>query len=263
MVNAPEINRIMTTTTATAPAPAPAAATKQKSMPYVSTGRGGVGNVKKATKVAKAAAAVDPSVGNFGSALSRTTSNTANGALAPENDEDCTLTRVATKSSLGARFATGRGGAGNMLPKGEVPLSMDAQSDAHAALVKKSDADRSFVVTGRGGAGNFKNAKTGRRASATEAAKERRKSSSAADNAVNGRPGNFRRPSLFGRGVSRIGDEVAVDDDDDDDENAAAGGSSSGRPAGRRMSTSSSPAGVPSEESFLGKLRRRMSNLGQ
>ena len=243
------------------------ATTTTATVPYVSTGRGGAANIKKANKVAKAAAALPPpssqqqqqpqSSLSAGNALSRTTSNQGS-TLAPEDDQDCALTRVATKSSLGARFATGRGGAGNMLPQGEIPLSLRESSDAHAALVKKSDEERTFVVTGRGGAGNYKNAKTGRRASATEAAKERRKSSSAADNSRPG--GNFRRPSLFGRGVPRIGDEVAIDDGDDEEQQPSNAINRTG--AGRRMSTSSSPAGVPSEESFLGKLRRRMSNLG-
>ena len=88
---------------------------------YISTGRGGAANLK---------------------AISNITHE-------PEDGE--VLTRVATQASLGIRFGTGRGGAGNILPAGSTPL-LDSLPSRE---LKSQGGDGERVVrTGRGGAGN-------------------------------------------------------------------------------------------------------------
>lgn len=178
---------------------------------HVSTGRGGAANFRQATDLARKHA-----------------SRPVTAAAA--TDDECALTRVTTKASLGARFATGRGGAGNMLPSGTVPLPPMTEPQARRP--------RTNIIVGRGGAGNFKDAKSGRSAS----------TSFGSDRA--------NRPSWASR-VPRI--DAAFDDHaiDDNEEEA-------GRPESARrnsvFSTKSAPAG--NGTTFFGKMRRRLSSFG-
>ncbi|CCG81420.1 10 kDa heat shock protein,mitochondrial [Taphrina deformans PYCC 5710] len=141
MVNAPETNRVR----------------------HVSTGRGGAANFKKATSLAKEQSE-SPS----------TVINSQAGDIG-----DCALTRIATQASLGARFATGRGGAGNILPTGQAPLP--AQTEPLSARPRTS------FSTGRGGAGNFKSQKKAR-AMSLEAAAGSQTTAVHSGSATDGRP---------------------------------------------------------------------------
>lgn len=101
----------------------------------LSTGRGGAGNFKRSDKLAKK---TGDSIG--GNGFTRAINSQQH--LDAETEADLALTRIATQASLGARFATGRGGAGNILPTGQAPLP--AQTEP---LIARS---RPIVVTGRG-----------------------------------------------------------------------------------------------------------------
>ena len=177
---------------------------------YVSTGRGGAANFKKANKLAKA---------NAEAQASRTTNNNNT-----QEDEECVLTRVVTQASLGARFATGRGGAGNILPIGTVPLPQTAPSQS---------LERPIVRVGRGGAGNFKDSKTGRSVSSSQVPQD----------LLEARKGWASR-------VPKIDAELLSSDSAIDSAIES-----------RRNSISSCKS-APAQGSLFGKLRRRFSSFG-
>lgn len=199
MVNAPETERVR----------------------YVSTGRGGAANFKKTTNLAEK----QPVVARRASSSTTT------------EEQDCELTRVTTKASLGARFATGRGGRGNFLPEGEVPLPAETKP--------LESRPRTNVIVGRGGAGNFKDAKSGRSASATSAGRP-------VDLGLKNAAATTRtdRP-IWGTHVPRIDDafdDNAIEDDEADYT------SQTGRTASIRS--------APATTSLFGKIRRRLSSFG-
>lgn len=194
---------------------------------HVSTGRGGAANFKKATNLAQRQADAAASRGSQ-----------------PFSDVDNELTRIATKASLGARFSMGRGGAGNMLPSGQAPISSNAVETA-------TSQPRIVVSIGRGGAGNFKDAKSGRSVSASSSGSQTKSSSgSFGDHRTSGVRTD--RP-MWASSVARIDaglPENAIEDDEED-----------GGPLGRR-STNTSTRSAPVIGAFFGKMRRRLSSFG-
>lgn len=263
MVNAPEAHRVR----------------------YVSTGRGGAANFKKVTALADRAQA-DTSNATGAPFVSSATAAAAAAAAAQDggdDDDGGTLTRVVTKASLGARFATGRGGAGNMLPPGTVPLpTSDAPPSTHLSV-------RQAVSVGRGGAGNFKDVKTGRSYSAsTSHSASATPTPSSSTTATATRPGWASRvPKIDADLDSTLSSSAAFDDDNDDNDddvdlaNGRLGrsrrASSQSLSRGRRNSVfstksapaeiasgdaSSTPASSSSSSSFFGKMRRRFSSFG-
>lgn len=208
MVNAPETQRVK----------------------RVSTGRGGAANFKTATKLAKKNTA--------------SISKPVNSQSPDQVQDETALTRVTTKVSLGARFATGRGGAGNMLPSGEIPL---------ASLTEPLDQKpRNNVTVGRGGAGNFKDVKSGRSASTSSVLNVKpdflsRISSGRRESGV-----RTDRPA-WGAHVPRIDAELnenAVLDDEQDGEDLG------------RVSSAVSTRSAPASTNIFGKIRRRLSSFG-
>ncbi|BFZ54511.1 mitochondrial heat shock protein Hsp10 [Savitreella phatthalungensis] len=221
---------------------------------YVSSGRGGAGNVRRAKASGAGGGGVSvgpPTLGDAGR------SRSVGGVPAGEEDDGGALTRVVTKSSTGARFATGRGGRGNMLPAGETPVTVSDKPIANTPQPQPKDT----VVTGRGGAGNLKDAKTGRRASASLGIGRRSSSQSSAGGTATGNEG---RP-IWGGSVPRIDDDFAVDDSADDGDGSATRQARSGSMSSRnrRLSTSSSASAPAASPTFMGMFKRRMSAVLQ
>jgi hypothetical protein len=221
---------------------------------YISSGRGGAGNKKLVLKNTNTL--VKPTRHKLVQSYSQ------QDVVTRKEEEETALTRITTKVSSGARFATGRGGAGNFLPRGQVFAPPEA-SEEHL------EPRRMAVAVGRGGAGNFKTLE-GRPASHAIVKELRSMSSGAAESAAtpaaagttarntgtrsDGRP-------LWAAQVRRI--DAGLEDDAvaDDDDTASA---HSGRLAqlGRRFSRSSisSTRSAPAESSFFGRMKRRLSS---
>ncbi|ORY83833.1 hypothetical protein BCR37DRAFT_392284 [Protomyces lactucae-debilis] len=219
---------------------------------YISSGRGGAGNKKL--------------VLTNTNTLARPThrqlvqSYSQQDIVTRKELEETALTRVATKSSKGARFATGRGGAGNFLPTGQVFAPQEAGEQEQLA------PKRFLAPVGRGGAGNIRTLE-GAPVSHAVVKELRSMSSGAADSqtaaaAAAAGPSGTRsdgRPAWASQ-VRRI--DAGIADEAVDDETSSVRSSGRLSQLGRRLSRSSisSTRSAPAESSFFGRMKRRLSS---